>query len=124
MKLIMNQSGQLGHRVGSIITGGVFTIISQPSIKVKIDGAGVYRGPLQYVFAGGSSAGFDPGTVATTAPQVINPSAAKVKVDGLSVILEGDFGVLAAQGTVAGVPTPIAGQAEIASAGQTKVSAR
>lgn len=121
---IMNQLGQINHGVGSPIMGGVFTIISQPSHTNKATGAGIYRGPLQYVFAGGSSTGYDPGTVATIAPQVINPTAVKTKADGQLVVRLGDFGTMAASGTIAGVPTPIVGPVEVSDAGQDKVKAQ
>lgn len=124
MKLIMVNGGSIAHKAGSLITGGAFIIVSVPSASVKIDNNGVFRGPLQYTFSGGSSSGFDPGTITTTAPQSINPSAVKVKADGQSVVLEGDFGVMAAQGTIIGVPTPISGPVEVNSAGQNKVNAQ
>jgi hypothetical protein len=78
---------------------------------------------LLYTFAGGNASGFDPGSVATTAPQTINPSAIKGKNNGQLVIREKDFGTMSAQGTVSGTPTAIAGPVEVAVAGQTKVKA-
>lgn len=120
---VMNANGALGHAVGSLVSGGVFTVVSAPSVKNRAVGAGVYRGPLQYTFAGGNASGFDPGSVATTAPQTIQPTAVKTRADGLEVIRLGDSGVMAATGTVSGTPTPITGNVEVADAGQDKVRA-
>jgi hypothetical protein len=124
MIAIMNTNGALGHSDGSLISGGIFTIVSQPSVKVKAVGKGVYRGPLQYTFAGGDANGFDPGTEVTTTPQVINPTAVKTKADGLEVIRFGDTDVMVATGTVSGTPTPVVGQVEVVDAGQDKVKAK
>lgn len=123
MALIMTANGQIGHGGGSVIQGGAFVVTSAPSTKVTVGGSGVYRGVLQYTFSGGSAAGFDPGTIATTAPQVINGTATKVTVDGQAPVLHGDVGVMAAQGTVSGVPSSVSGPVEVVNAGQTKVSA-
>jgi hypothetical protein len=120
---VMTVDGALGHADGSLVSGGVFTITSTPSVKVRAVGGGVYRGPLLYTFAGGDADGFDPGTVATTAPQQIDPTAVKVRADGLEVIRLGDSGEMAATGTVSGTPTPIIGLVEVADAGQSKVRA-
>jgi hypothetical protein len=121
---VMNLDGAIDHSDGSPISGGIFTIISQSSVKVKALGKGVYRGPLQYSFAGGDADGFDPGSVLTAAPQIINPTAVKTKADFLEVIRLGDFGVMTATGSVSGTPTPIAGQVEVVDAGQDKVKAK
>lgn len=125
MKLVMNENGQLGHASESAISGGVFKIISAPSVKGKAptNAQGIYRGPLSYTFSGGSATGYDAGTIATLVPQVIAPTAVKSLLETLAVIREGDAGVMIAQGTVSGVPTAIAGGVEVVSAGQTKVQA-
>lgn len=120
---VMTANGALGHATGSLVSGGAFIIVSQPSSKVQAVGDGVYRGPLFYTFAGGDAEGFDPGTVATTAPQQIDPTAVKVRADGLEVIRLGDDGEMAAVGLVSGVSTPIVGLVEVADAGQTEVRA-
>ena len=124
-KNIMNATGQIGHGSGSPITGGVFVITATPSAKTSAPtGQGVYRGPLTYTFSGGSAAGFDPGTIATTVPQTINPTAIKASADGFKFIREDDNGIMAATGTVSGTPTPITGSVEVISAGQTKARAK
>lgn len=120
----MTQAGSIDHGATSLISGGVFVITSQPSVKVKAGGSGMYRGPLQYTFAGGNADGFDPGTVTTAVPQVINPTAVKTKADGLAVVRLGDAGVMAATGTVSGTPTAVAGPVEVVDAGQDKVKAQ
>ena len=63
LELAMNAAGALGHASGSLVSGGVFTIVSTPSIKNKAEGHGIYRGPLSYTFAGGDASGFDPGKI-------------------------------------------------------------
>jgi hypothetical protein len=120
---VMNAGGALGHSTGSLVSGGIFTIVSTPSVKNRAVGAGIYRGPLQYTFAGGDADGFDPGTVATTVPQTIQPTAIKTRADGLAVIRLGDAGLMAAVGAVSGTPTAIVGNVEVADAGQDKVRA-
>jgi hypothetical protein len=120
---VMNANGALGHASGSLVSGGVFTITSQPSAKVRADDAGIYRGPLFYTFAGGDADGFDPGSVATVVPQQIAPTATKSRVESIAPIRLGDSGQMAAVGTVSGTSTPIVGLVEVADAGQDKVRA-
>lgn len=120
---VMNGNGTLGHAAGSLVSGGVFTITSVPSLKVRADGKGIYRGPLQYTFSGGNASGFDSGSVATTVPQAIQPTAIKARADGLAVIRLGDSGQMAAIGTVSGTPTAIIGLVKISDAGQGVVRA-
>jgi len=123
-ELVMNADGQLGHASGSPISGGAFVITSSPSTVLDApDTRGVFRGPLQYTFAGGNASGFDSGSIATTAPQTINPTAIASKSEVLALMREGDSGTMNAQGTVGGTPTAIAGPVEVAIAGQTKVKA-
>lgn len=120
---VMNGNGALGHAAGSLVSGGVFTITSVPSLKVRADGKGIYRGPLQYTFSGGNASGFDSGSVATTVPQAIQPTAIKVRADGFAVIRLGDSGQMAAVGTVSGTPTTVVGLVEVSDAGQDVVRA-
>lgn len=123
LALIMNQSGVVGHDTGSAVSGGVFVITSIPSIKVKIDGAGVYRGPLAGSFSGGNATGFVPGSVVGT--WVINPTATKTKADVLPVVREGDTGTLTAVGTLPSPPggtSPVSGAVVVSSAGQAVVN--
>lgn len=130
LEFIANGNCTLAHAAGSLISGGIFTIISIPSIKVNADGSGVFETPLQYTFSGGNSTGFIPGTIATIAPQSINATATKVNADGMLVMRVGDSGIMAAFGTLnppppGGTPnTPISGNVEISDAGNTKVKAQ
>jgi len=121
LELLMNTKGTLGHAEGSLISGGVFTIISLPAITCQAGDAYAYRGPLQYSFSGGNAQGFDSGSVNTIVPQTINPTALKVWADGQLVIRQGDTGTLTAIGTISGNPATVVGQAEVATAGQDKV---
>lgn len=123
MIAVMSANGAIGHVSGSLVSGGVFTITSQPSTSVRADGAGAYRGPLFYTFAGGDADGFDPGSVATVVPQQIAPTAVKARVESLAPIRLGDSGQMAAVGTVSGTSAPIVGLVEVADAGQDKVRA-
>jgi len=118
---IANEDLTLAHGTGSPISGGTFTVTSVPSQKVKALDKGVHKDPLQYTFTGGNASGFDSGSIATIVPQTINATATKVKAENQLVMREGDFGTMQAQGTVGGVPTPIAGPVEISDAGQDKV---
>lgn len=120
---IMNSSGEIGHSEGSLISDGVFTIISIPSNKVRA-GSGVFRGPLQYSFTGGNAEGFDSGSIMTIVTQVINPTALKTRVESFAPLRLGDSGIMVAQGLVSGSPTPISGLVEIIDAGQDKVRAK
>ena len=124
-EFLMNGNGTINHDSGSTISGGIFTIISVPSFKVKGGGAGFYFGDLLYTFAGGNAAGFAPGSVLTVAPQSIKPTSKKVKIEGSAPVREGDGGTMAAIGTVvppAIPPTaPISGPVIVDSAGQYKV---
>jgi len=125
LEFVMNAGGALGHASGSLVSGGVFTVISTPSTKVSAGGSGAHRGPLKYTFAGGSAAGFVSGTVATTAPQTIESTAKKVLADGLLVIRLGDSGEMTASGSLTGGGTgSVIGLVEVADAGQNKVSAQ
>lgn len=121
---VMTTGGALAHGAGSTITGGVFVVTSAPSATVKAEGLFVYRGPLTYTFKGGSAPGCDAGTVATTAPQTITPTASKVKVDGALVVRIGDTGTMVATGTSSGSPVPVSGPVRVNDAGQTKVGAQ
>ena len=105
---------------------GVAQITTQASLKVKADGKGVYFGPIDVAVSGYSDtnitvSGSGSGTI------TIQPSAQKVKVEGKSVILEGDSGDamidgMAQQGT-AQVAVKSKVTAKIQVAGQVKVKA-
>jgi hypothetical protein len=127
LELIMNEDGQLGHGSGSTVTGGVFTITSVASTKVKATGKGVYRGPLTYSFAGGNFPGVVPGTARTLVDQTITPTAVKAKAEGLPVVREGDSGVMIGVGDNPAAPPPtlpISGPVEVVLAGQVKAKAQ
>lgn len=105
---------------------GVAQITTQASLKVKADGKGVYCGPIDVSVSGYSDSiitvpGSGSGTI------TIQPSAQKVKVEGKSVILQGDSGSaiingLAQQGTSqVSVPSNVTAKIEVA--GQIKVKA-
>ena len=121
LELVMNADGALGHGPLSPISKGTFVITSIPSTTNKAKGKGVYSGDLQYTFSGGDAAGADSGTVATTAPQKIEPTAVKTKADGSFMIRLGDTGTMSAQGTSGGTPVPVSGPVEVSDAGQDKV---
>jgi len=125
LTLVMNAGGALGHADGSLVSGGVFTVTSTPSANVSIVGKGVHRGNMTYTFSGGSAKGFVSGTVATTAPQTIKPTAVKVLVDGQPVVRFGDSGKMTASGSLTGGGTgSVIGFVEVSDAGQDRVSAQ
>ena len=101
-------------------------ITTQASLKVKADGKGVYFGPIDVSVSGYSDSVITvPGSGSGTI--TIQPSAQKVKVEGKSVILEGDSGDamidgMAQQGT-AQVAVKSKVTAKIQVAGQVKVKA-
>lgn len=105
---------------------GIKQITTQASLKVKADGKGIYFGPIDVDVSGYSD------TIITvplsgSGTITIQPSAQKVKVEGKSVILEGDSGDamidgMAQQGT-AQVAVKSKVTAKIQVAGQVKVKA-
>lgn len=124
LKAIMNQDGTIDHDAGSPVSGGSFVVTSTPSAFVKVNGKGIYRGPLSGTFTGGDAAGFVSGSV--TGTWVINPTAAFVKVEGLPVVREDDVGTLSGVGTIdppAVPPTgPVVGSVVVADSGQGDVN--
>lgn len=101
-------------------------ITTQASLKVKADGKGVYCGPIDVSVSGYSDTiitvpGSGSGTI------TIQPSAQKVKVEGKSVILQGDSGSAVINGMAQQGTTQVAVTsnvtAKIAVAGQIKVKA-
>ena len=126
LKFVMNTAGEIGHSDGSVITGGIFTPTSTPSSTCFAGGLPIYRGPLAFVFVGGSSPGFVDGTVMSVVGQVIQPTSQEVPMDGLMPIRVCDGIVLCDfLGTLpsGGIATAI-GPIEIVDAGQSKVSAQ
>ncbi len=105
---------------------GMKHITTQASLKVKADGKGVYFGPIDVsVSAYSDSVITVPSSGSGTI--TIQPSAQKVKVEGQSVILEGDSGSAMISGKAQVGQTQVDVQsnvtAKIEFAGQTKVKA-
>ena len=105
----------LAHGAGSVITGGVFTVISVPSVTVAAGGRKTYENEVKFMFSGGSAPGFKTGTIATETPQTIPTSAIKCR----PCTLEGDFVLMAAVGAVGNSTAAISGKVEISNAGQS-----
>jgi len=122
----MNADGTLGHKTGSAVSGGSFTITSTPSSTTEISGKGVYVSPLEFTFTGGNATGFVNGSVQTAVPQKITSGATNVQVDGADTMNEGDFATVAMIGTISPPATPPTGPVtpaivEVATAGQDKM---
>jgi hypothetical protein len=125
-ELVMTEAGAIDHTSASTVSGGAFVITSQPSASTKVDGSGVYRGPLQYTFSGGDASGFINGSVTTTVPQVIQPTATKSKDDNLPLMRLGDSGPMVCVGTPSGGGSPVTvpnAFVEVADAGQDSTEA-
>jgi hypothetical protein len=120
-KNVMVNGGTLGFAVGSVVSGGAFTITAVPSVRTKVDGKGIYCGPLAWTFAGGNATGAVNGTVFGAG--TINPSAVYNKDGGLAMVLEGDSVAATFNGvTPNGNPITFPGvTVRVANAGQTKV---
>ena len=85
--------------------GGVIQIISPPSMILKVNGKGVYRGPM-IVSVTGSSAGGAAGNATGTG--VILPTAMKGQNNGMGYIREGDKGYITVYGSTR-APSPTVG---------------
>lgn len=97
------------------------SIASAPSTKVKVAGAGVYRGTINVSLSGGSL-----GTcVGASGSGTIAPTSTKALADGQAPIRDGDVGTGSVTGTDSstGAPCSIPVSLEIDDAGQAKVSA-
>ena len=98
------------------------TIIDSPSMKVKTEGKGVYKTPLQVQVMGATQGNF-----VQTAPSVgtIENTAQKVKAENILVILESDKTNTPVQCPATdpstGATTTISVTVTIQAAGQTKV---
>ena len=65
---------------GIVVPGtGTLEISSSVSTKVKIQGKGVYFDGITFTITGANAAGYDPGTVQSTAPITIDPLLDKVQ---------------------------------------------
>lgn len=103
---------------------GVLTIISTPSVKVKPEGNGSYKTPLQFTLTGANAAGYDPGTVMTVGTASIVATAVKVYADGVLAMRVDDQNLTVAMtGMIDGTPTPFVEPWKITNAGQIKVRA-
>ena len=101
-------------------------ITTQASLKVKADGKGVYFGPIDVSVSGYSDSVITV-PLSGSGTITIQPSAQKVKVEGKSVILEGDSGSAMISGKAQVGQTQVDVQsnvtAKIELAGQVKVKA-
>jgi len=123
MKIAVN-GATIDHDTGSLISLGIFTISSTPSLKTKVDGNGIYTTPLEYSFSGGSASGFVSGTVRTQVTQTIAATATKTKDSDILVMREDDSGTMICIGDLpSGGTGPVSGAVKISDAGQTKVDA-
>ena len=105
---------------------GVAQITTQASLKVKVNGNGVYFGSIDV-----SVSGYSDSTI--TVPSsgsgtiTIKPSAKKVKVEGDYVVLEGDSGDAMIDGKAQQGQTQVDVQSKVTAkievAGQVKVKA-
>lgn len=105
---------------------GAAQISTQASLKVKADGNGVYFGPIDVSVSGYSDSVITvPGSGSGTI--TIQPSAQKVKIEGKSVILEGDSGDAMIDGMAQQGQTQVAVKSKVTAkiqfAGQSKVKA-
>ncbi|MBU2707535.1 hypothetical protein KCM76_16190 [Zooshikella marina] len=97
-QLIMNGNGAIGHASGSVISNGIFKIISQPNELINIEGKKIYTGPLQFSFVGGDAN--IPGlpiakkSVHTFNPAMITPTSVKMLVGKQKPIRENDKGFM------------------------------
>lgn len=122
MKNIMNAAGSLGHGTASPIRNGVFTVFSQPSTSVKIDGFGAHSTPLMFSFTGGDCDGFVPGSMFATG--FINATSTSVSANGSKVMREDDTALIEFTGNLPGGGTStVFGAVVISDAGQNAVKA-
>jgi hypothetical protein len=125
LKEIAVEGLTISHSTGSNLSGGSFTITSTPSIKVKAEGKGIYRGTLNFSFSGGTYAGGV--SSSATGSGSINFTATKTKADGQFVLRKDDSGTVSGTYQVPppppGVTSPFTASVEISDANQTKVKA-
>lgn len=105
---------------------GIKQITTQASLKVKADGKGIYFGPID-VSVSGYFDSIITVPLSGSGTITIQPTAKKVKVEGKSVILEGDSGSAMISGkaqvgqTQVDVKSNVTAKIEVA--GQVKVKA-
>lgn len=121
-KLLGVEGLTIGHSSGSLVSGGMFSITSLPSLKVKCEGKGVYRGVLTFMFSAGNHSSGVPGSALGSG--TINVTAQKTKADHQLVIRAEDTGtIIGTYVPPSGIPPtiPFTSNVEITDAGQTKV---
>lgn len=121
MKEVMVQGGAVGFGAGATVSGGSFVITAVPSLTAKVDGKGIYAGPLAWTFSGGNGPGAAPGSVMGAGS--ISPGSTSCKIDGLSAMLKDDQVTATLSGlTPQGAPISFPGQpVKVTNAGQTSV---
>ena len=125
LKNIAIEGCQFSIEVGGAVIGtGNVTVTSTASLNSKVNMGGItkgfYAGPMAISVAGYTDASIAGGS----GVGVINPSAQKVTIDHLPVILEGDSGDVILTGTNPQSGAPVSGytvKVKILTAGQTFV---
>lgn len=121
-ELIAVEGLTIDHDGLSLITGGLFTVVSLPDLKVKCENNKAYVTVLSFTFAGGSYPGFVDGSLSGTG--TIASTAIKTKASNALVMRENDTGSMTCTGTLLGGGTgQVVGPVIISVAGQTKVKA-
>lgn len=106
MKALFTAGGTIAHDTGSQVSGGIFTITSPPSTKVKAGGNFVYSQSVSVTFVGGNAPGMVPGSVQGSG--VIMATATKVfEIPSKAVMLDGDAGILNGTGQPSGGGSPV-----------------
>lgn len=106
MTAIFTQGGHIEHDIGSLVSGGSFSITSSPSSKVKVVSNFIFTSPLSVSFSGGNMSGMVPGSV--NGVGTISATASKTK-QGTFVMRNNDTGTLVgtAQPSGGGSPVPV-----------------
>lgn len=125
LKNIAIEGCQFSIEVGGAVIGtGNVTVTSTASLNSKVNMGGItkgfYAGPMAISVAGYTDASIAGGS----GVGVINPSAQKVTIDHLPVILEGDSGDVILTGTNPQSGAPVSGytvKVKVLTAGQTFV---
>lgn len=106
---------------------GTVQITSSPSTRSKVEGKGIYRGPLQIAVSNVQQPPDGTATPGTVPSAAIQPTAQRDSVDSLLVMRVGDRidGLVAADamrpgGSGSPEPSPITFSVEIKDAGQTR----
>ena len=86
--------------------GGTVQIISPPSMTLKVNGKGAYRGPMMVLITGSSAGGAASNATGTG---VIMPTAMKGQNNEIGYIREGDKGYITVFGVSPSPPRPTVG---------------